>query len=56
VSTQLKFNMGAPGDQDPRFAAIAKDPRFARFPRKHNKVKVDDRFKGVAPGPDSSQA
>ena len=35
------------GTDDPRFAALAKDPRFARFPKKQNKVNIDKRFKGA---------
>ena len=31
---------------DPRFARIATDPRFARFPKAKGRVEVDDRFKG----------
>jgi hypothetical protein len=37
-----------PDISDPRFAAIATDPRFARFPKKQGKVVVDERFQGSA--------
>lgn len=33
---------------DPRFAAVHYDPRFQRFPKKKNKVEVDERFAGEA--------
>ena len=31
---------------DERFAAVAFDPRFQRFPKAQSKLEVDDRFKG----------
>ena len=31
---------------DPRFAHIASDPRFSRFPRASRTVEVDERFAG----------
>lgn len=34
-------------EKDDRFAAVRKDPRFARFPRKKMTVAIDDRFKGM---------
>lgn len=33
-------------EEDARFAAVAYDPRFQRFPKAKAKVTVDDRFKG----------
>lgn len=33
--------------QDSRFARLHTDPRFQRFPSAKNKVKVDERFKGM---------
>lgn len=38
--------MGTGKEKDERFAAVRKDPRFARFPRKKMTVAIDDRFKG----------
>lgn len=35
------------GVGDARFAAVANDPRYARFPKKHHQVEIDDRFKGI---------
>ena len=32
---------------DARFAAVHRDPRFSRFPRKHTSVVIDERFKGM---------
>ena len=32
---------------DPRFAHIASDPRFSRFPRASRTVEVDERFAGA---------
>lgn len=37
----------APKEKDDRFAAVRKDPRFARFPKKKMTVAIDDRFKGT---------
>jgi hypothetical protein len=31
---------------DSRFAAMHSDPRFSRFPKKKNKVSIDNRFAG----------
>lgn len=31
---------------DPRFAAVAKDPRFHKFPQAQKKVQIDSRFAG----------
>ncbi|KYN00396.1 PREDICTED: ESF1 homolog [Cyphomyrmex costatus] len=33
--------------KDPRFAHIAKDPKFRRIPKAKRTVKIDDRFKGM---------
>lgn len=38
--------MGKDGGMDPRFSAMLTDPRFARFPKKKNKVEIDERFAG----------
>jgi hypothetical protein len=38
-----------PDLNDPRFASIASDPRFAKFPKRHAKLAVDKRFQGVSP-------
>lgn len=35
------------GVQDSRFARLHTDPRFQRFPSAKNKVKVDERFRGM---------
>jgi hypothetical protein len=32
--------------EDARFASMAYDPRFQRFPKAKAKVEIDDRFKG----------
>jgi hypothetical protein len=37
---------GGAGGTDPRFAAMHSDPRFSRFPKKKNKVEIDERFAG----------
>ena len=34
-------------NQDPRFAQAKYDPRFDKMNRKHKKVEIDDRFKGI---------
>lgn len=33
-------------NMDPRFAAVAKDPRFHKFPQSQKKVEIDPRFAG----------
>jgi hypothetical protein len=43
------------GGLDPRFAKMMTDPRFQRFPKKQNKVEIDERFtgdsgRGIFPG------
>jgi len=35
---------------DERFAAVHRDPRFSRFPRKQAGVTIDERFKGAPIG------
>lgn len=37
--------------EDPRFAAVRKDPRFARFPKAKGKVELDARFGSVLSDP-----
>jgi hypothetical protein len=32
--------------QDTRFAAMHRDPRFSRFPKKKGTVEIDSRFSG----------
>lgn len=41
--------LGASGMvDDPRFAAMHRDPRFARFPKKKETVAIDSRFSGAS--------
>ena len=40
--------MGKSMEKDDRFAAVRKDPRFARFPRKDMTIAIDERFKGTS--------
>jgi len=42
---KTKSNEGKVID-DARFASMAYDPRFQRFPKAKAKVEIDDRFKG----------
>eukprot|EP00892_Ulva_mutabilis_P002065 jgi/Ulvmu1/1185/UM108_0013.1 len=39
--------MGKSVEKDDRFAAVRKDPRFARFPKKNMAVTIDERFKAI---------
>ncbi|KAK9831160.1 hypothetical protein WJX74_005437 [Apatococcus lobatus] len=47
---------GRPAIADPRFAAVAKDPRFHRFPQSQRKVEIDPRFAGMFNNPDFQNA
>lgn len=35
------------GNSDPRFAFMSRDPRYRKMPKNEQKVKIDDRFKGM---------
>ena len=41
---------GKAANMDPRFAAVAKDPRFHKFPQSQKKVEIDPRFAGESWG------